>query len=1002
MQIDETRYNIETIKKFEQFIYGHDDEQYIVHIEYDAKNNDIYKFKQDPELGLIHEKVKLKSFLWMKNLEAIAKQKSFYRNNRITLQKAMDDYGITIKKLTVNNNRRTVFGYKYLLECELGHNKMLEFFRKGGINIYNEDVKGNFMLIKPIEQYLISTGKRLFKGLETYNDVKRLTFDLETTGLDPHTSRITLIGAKTNFGYEEVIEVDENDPESEIAAIVRLFEIIYEQKPSVITSYNGASFDWPFMDIRCAEYGCDLTLIVKTLHEDYPLKFVSSQFKVGGETEDYMQPVMFGFNIIDINHATKRASAIDSEMENTKLKYLCKYNKVSKSNRVYVEGDKINKILIDTNPYWYDDKTGSYGYMKNKPEVIVYDSIQNDCVIFSDSLSLYQDINQENYQKHKKLFDENIIKPIIEKIKNGNKVFILNPLNDEKLKAIVGTDLFKYMRKVILNLQKYIDGFIQVDGRYIVKRYLMDDLWETHKIDEIYNQASFLIGKLLPVTYQRACVMGNTAMWNQLMFAFSYENDLAIPLKEDKHDILGGLSRLVKVGFCKNIMKCDFSSLYPSLELLLDLFPDVDILGILKAALKFFHTERFAAKNLMKKYKKEGNYELSSKYDRKQLPIKILINAFFGGMSSWQFFHWADTKKGEFTTAGGRQFLRLMNKYFIKHGYDPILMDTDGVNFVVPDSAKDYFYIGKGQNYLVDKDKEYKGAEAHIAEFNDLYMRGEMGLALEKTWPAGINFARKNYALLNNDGTIAKTGNSIKSRGMATYVKEFIDDGLLLLLQDKGYEFIQLYYKYIEDIYNRKMPVTKLATKGKVKQSVASYNKRGKTIKGVDKAKQAHMELIISNNLQVNVGDAIYYINVGTTPSHGDSGFNKKTNQPYAVYIPTEDIESGKDINVEYNIKKYIKAFNTKVESLLTVFDKSVRDKIIIDSPDKKVNWLISELKLVNGQPLDEEDQDSLHDIFSPEPAEVEFWKKYDYNPDIWHNENVEFTLPRLNEVMFV
>lgn len=996
MVIDEKRYNIETINKFEKFIYGQDDEKYIVNIEYDAKTNTIFKFKQDPERGLIHEEEKLTSFLWMKNLKALSKKKNFYKDSRTTLDAAMKEYGVTIEPLEISNNRRIAFGYKYILKCTKGHNKMLEFFRKGGMNIYADDTKDHFKILKPVEQYLISTGKRLFKGLEKYSDVKRLTFDLETEGLDPETSKITLIGVYDNFGFQEVIKItDEED--SEISAIIRLFEIIDEVKPSVITSFNGFWFDFPFMEKRCDILGFDITKIAITCHPDYPLKFVKSQIKLGGEIEDYMQPIMFGYSIIDIIHAAKRASAIDSEMENTKLKYLCKYNKINKVNRVYVDGDKINKILIDPTPYWFDDKTGSYGYYDSKPTITL---TEEGGISFGKKISSLGELS-DDYQKNKTLLDNNVIKPIIDTIKRGESLFILNPNLDEELKKYVDNGLYKYVCKTVSNLQKYIDSFTRVSGEYIVERYLIDDLWETNKIDEVYNQASFLIGKLLACSYQRSCVMGNSAMWNQLMFAFSYENNLTIPLKDEKRDILGGLSRLVKTGYSKNIMKCDFASLYPSLQLLLNLFPDVDIVGILKAALKFFHTERFIAKNLVKKYKKEGNLELSSMYDRKQLPIKILINAFFGGISSSDFFFWADVIKGEFTTASGRQFLRGMNKFFIKKGYDPILMDTDGVNFIYPESAKDAKYIGLGKNYLVEYGKEYSGPDAHIAEFNDLYMRGEMGLSLEKTWSAGINFKRKNYALLNSDGSISKTGNSIKSRGQATYIQEFINEGLVMLLNGKGYDFVQLYYKYIDDIYNRNMPVAKLATKSKVKKSIDAYNNRGTNKNGGQLGKQAHMELAIKYNLDIKPGDVIYLINTGKLASHSNTGFDKKTGESYCTYIPIEDIENNVPLDIKYNVKKYIKAFNNSVTSLLVVFDSSVRDSILIENPNKKLDWLYSQLELVSGQPLDPDDQDTLYDIFTPEPAEVAFWSRYDYDPNIWHNEVVEFNLPRLEEVMY-
>ena len=68
-----------------------------------------------------------------------------------------------------------------------------------------------------------------------------------------------------------------------------------------------------------------------------------------------------------------------------------------------------------------------------------------------------------------------------------------------------------------------------VTGAYIVQRYLCDDLWETEQIDYIYNQASFLIAKMLPTTFMRSSTMGTAGQWKLIMSAWSYQNGLAIP-----------------------------------------------------------------------------------------------------------------------------------------------------------------------------------------------------------------------------------------------------------------------------------------------------------------------------------------------------------------------------------------------------------------------------------------------------------------------------------------
>jgi DNA polymerase elongation subunit (family B) len=557
---------------------------------------------------------------------------------------------------------------------------------------------------------------------------------------------------------------------------------------------------------------------------------------------------------------------------------------------------------------------------------------------------------------------------------------------------------FSYLKNLLSALRDYINTFQEVDGKYIVERYLIDDLWETMEVDAVYNQSSFLLAKLVPTTYQRVSTMGTAGLWKLLMMAFSFEKGLAIPESDQKRDFTGGLSRLFKVGYSRELRKMDYNSLYPAIQLAHDVFPTVDTAGAMKSMLKYFHTERFNAKRLSDKYKKEGNYQLADKYKRKQLPLKIFINSMFGALGAPMAFQWAEVDTSERITCTARQYLRLMVKFFLKRGYQPTVLDTDGVNFMAPTNGEnEYKYIGKGLNDEVEAGKEYTGVKAIVAEFNDLYMRGEMGLGLDGMWPATINLSRKNYALLEDDGSISLTGNSIKSKAIPVYIEEFLGKGVKMLLDGKGYEFVQYYYGYVEKIYNKQIPLAKIATKARVKKSINEYINRGTDKNGKQLAKQAHMELAIKNNLSVNLGDTIYYVNNGKTKSHGDAQ-EDKNGVMYATLVPNDIIENKPDFIGEYNVPKYLEALNKKVEPLLVAFPLSLRHEILISKPEQKRMFLRSELNLVNDQPTDYDDQDTLQEFFTPSDMEQEFWKKMDYVPDFWFQDNITFKIPGIDE----
>jgi hypothetical protein len=69
------------------------------------------------------------------------------------------------------------------------------------------------------------------------------------------------------------------------------------------------------------------------------------------------------------------------------------------------------------------------------------------------------------------------------------------------------------------------------------------------------------------------------------------------------------------------------------------------------------------------KAEKSGN-------DKKQLPLKILANSFFGGYGSPNVFPFGDILAAEKTTCISRMSLRLMISHFKSIGYEPIVGDS--------------------------------------------------------------------------------------------------------------------------------------------------------------------------------------------------------------------------------------------------------------------------------------------------------------------------------------
>ena len=549
--------------------------------------------------------------------------------------------------------------------------------------------------------------------------------------------------------------------------------------------------------------------------------------------------------------------------------------------------------------------------------------------------------------------------------------------------------------------KKFPETYFLTTGSDIVERYLQDDLEETLKVDKEFNQASFLLASMIPTTYERVSTMGTATLWKMLMLAWSYKNNLAVPARQGKTEFVGGLSRLLKVGYSKDVLKLDFSSLYPSIQLVHDVFPACDVTGAMKGMLKYFRDARIKYKQLAEEYY-EIDRKKSESYGNKQLPIKIFINSMFGALSAPQVFPWGDMYMGEQITCTGRQYLRQMIKFFMSRGYTPLVMDTDGVNFSLPDGAKDRKYVGRGLNWKVKEGKVYEGAEADVAEYNDIFMRGEMALDTDGVWPSCINLARKNYAVMDYKGKIKLTGNSIKSKKLPGYIEKFLDKGIKMLLEGKGKEFVDYYYEYIEKIYNQQVPLAQIAQKAKVKQTLEDYKVRctQTTKAGSLMSRQAHMELAIQHKMNVNLGDVILYVNNGEKASHGDvqkvpakkySELQKKKHfdktgevlQDVASYInlncyilDNDELENNPEMTGDYNVARAITTFNKRIEPLLVCFKDDVRNALLVNNPEDMGIFTAIQCELINGYPMGPGDQDELEEVMALSDGEVKYWEK--------------------------
>jgi DNA polymerase I len=119
--------------------------------------------------------------------------------------------------------------------------------------------KSSVLSLPPEEQYLVDSGRAYFRDLR-FDQLRRLQFDLETTGLDARRDRIFMIAIRDPDGGVSILESASADDKGEADLLRRLVAKIQTADPDVIENHNLHGFDLPFVERRARALRVPLAL----------------------------------------------------------------------------------------------------------------------------------------------------------------------------------------------------------------------------------------------------------------------------------------------------------------------------------------------------------------------------------------------------------------------------------------------------------------------------------------------------------------------------------------------------------------------------------------------------------------------------------------------------------------------------------------------------------------------------------------------------------------------
>lgn len=211
--------------------------------------------------------------------------------------------------------------------------------------------KSGFGLGDPVQQFLTSTGKTLFKGL-TFESLRRLQIDIETCTAEgfefsnPERDPIAAVALSDQSGWEDLLVVEGDNAESERFVLERLSEIIAERDPDVLEGHNLFKFDLPYLLARAKRFKHRLNWG----RDGSPLRTRPSRLQIAEKTIQYARPQVFGRHVVDTFLLAQYYDVGTRELESFGLKSVARHFGVSEPDRVILAPGDIERAYRDGSP----------------------------------------------------------------------------------------------------------------------------------------------------------------------------------------------------------------------------------------------------------------------------------------------------------------------------------------------------------------------------------------------------------------------------------------------------------------------------------------------------------------------------------------------------------------------------------------------------------------------------------------------------------------------------
>jgi DNA polymerase I len=236
---------------------------------------------------------------------------------------------------------------RYLVSAENGRALIAAVLEGASLRLrqrvshFRELGKEAVLALAPEEQYLVAAGRTYFRDL-SFDDLRRMQFDLETTGLNPDRDRIFMIAVRYPSGETETLESSRDGNAGEAALIRELVSKVTAADPDVIENHNLHGFDLPFLARRA-----EVLAVPLALGRIGPPGLRVRAARRGHAEGSEGRPVRYvapGRELIDTLDAVLRYDFATRELPNHGLKAVARHLGIAGPDREQIRGDQVYAV----------------------------------------------------------------------------------------------------------------------------------------------------------------------------------------------------------------------------------------------------------------------------------------------------------------------------------------------------------------------------------------------------------------------------------------------------------------------------------------------------------------------------------------------------------------------------------------------------------------------------------------------------------------------------------